>query len=303
MPVINFLVPAKMTLIPWHFPTHYGFTLRGYHSEPSGKPVLHVLHGNGFCSFMYQPMLEQLSKGYDLFLSDAQGHGDSDHGGPFLGWDTAAELAAEAFSAHQHIFAGQPVFGLGHSFGGVLTALINSQSPSPFQAIILLDPVLFTPAMLTVMRSLDSVRLYHKNPMAKAALRRRRHWPDKDAAFNYLNNRGMFKNWHPDALAAYIEHALRPSEHGLSLKCHPEREAEIFGSYSKTLWQRLVKPSPAVHILYGNSSYPFIAKAITKWCKLNPAVQSRTVPGGHCFMQEQPSTTARAISEILTSSL
>lgn len=299
MQVINSSVLANMQLIPWHFTTRFGFTLRGYHSQPSGKPLLHVLHGNGYCSFMYQPMLEQLSQHYDLFLSDAQGHGDSDHGGPFLGWNTAAELAAEALSAHQHVFAGQPVFGLGHSFGGVLTALINSHSPSPFRAIILLDPVLFTPAMLTVMRSLDTVKLYHKNPMAKAALRRRRHWPDKDAAFSYLNNRGMFKNWHPDALTAYIEHALRPSEHGLSLKCQPEREAEIFSSYPKNLWQQLAQPSPTVHILYGENSYPFVAKAIAKWRKLNSVVTSITVPGGHCFMQEHPANTAKAVADIL----
>lgn len=282
-----------MDLIPWHYPTPYGFTLRGYHSAPSGKPVLHMLHGNGFCSRTYLPLLQHLKDHFDFFLSDAQGHGDSDHGGPFLGWNTSAELAEAALQAHQHLFNNQPIIGVGHSFGGVLTALIHSKTNSPFQQTILLDPVLFTPSMLAVMRSLNGVGLYRKNPMAKAALRRRQHWPDKDTAHGYLNNRGMFKNWQPEALAAYIEHALHTSEHGISLKCKPEREAEIFSSYPDKLWQQLSLPCPPILIIYGSSTYPFISKAVKKWQNRNPAVNSLVTDGGHCFMQENPKATAR----------
>ncbi|KKO46046.1 alpha/beta hydrolase [Arsukibacterium ikkense] len=288
-----------MDLIPWHYPTHYGFTLRGYHSQPSGKPVLHLLHGNGFCSRTYLPLLQQLQAHFDFFLSDAQGHGDSDHGGPFLGWNASAELAKQALQAHRQLFAGQPIIGVGHSFGGVLTALMHCNANSPFGQVILLDPVLFTPSMLTVMRSLNGVGLYRKNPMAKAALRRRQHWPDKSAAINYLTNRGMFKNWQPEALAAYIEHALAPSEHGLSLKCKPEREAEIFSSYPDKLWQQLSLPCPPILVIYGANSYPFVSKAVKKWQSRNLAVQSMTTAGGHCFMQENPAHTAQLILQYL----
>ncbi|MGP9801207.1 alpha/beta hydrolase [Rheinheimera sp. NSM] len=284
-----------MQLIPWSYHTRQGFTLRGYRSEASGKPVLHMLHGNGFCSRMYQPMLQLLAADYDLFLSDAQGHGDSDHGGAFVGWNKSADLAAEAWQAHKTLYAEVPVYGVGHSFGGILTALIHTTSPSPFAAAILLDPVLFTPGMLTVMSTLKGVRLYHKNPMAKAALRRRQHWPDRDTALNYLNNRGMFANWHPDALAAYIDHALKPTEQGLSLKCLPQREADIFSSYPEKLWQQLARPCPPVHVIYGDKSYDFVAKALKKWQKRNSAVSIEQVSGGHCFMQEQPAMAKQQI--------
>ncbi len=288
-----------MDLTPWHFPTRYGFTLRGYHSKPSGKPVLHMLHGNGFCSRTYLPLLQHLRPYFDFFLSDAQGHGDSDHGGPFLGWNSSAELACQAWQAHSKLFAGQPVIGVGHSFGGVLTALIHCNPDSPFQQAILLDPVLFTPSMLTVMRSLNGVGLYRKNPMVKAALRRRQHWPDKHSATEYLTNRGMFKNWQPEALAAYIDHALMPSELGISLKCRPEREAEIFSSYPDKLWQQLSQPCPPLLVIYGAGSYPFISKAVKKWKRRNPAVQSVVTDGAHCFMQEAPEHTAKLILHYL----
>lgn len=288
-----------MQLVPWSYHTPMGFTLRGYRTQARGKPVLHMLHGNGFCSRMYQPMLRLLYEDFDLFLSDAQGHGDSDHGGAFVGWNKSAELAAQAWLAHKAHYAAMPVYGLGHSFGGVLTALIHTSAPSPFAAAILLDPVLFTPTMLTLMSTLKGVRLYDKNPLAKAALRRRQHWPDRDSALAYLTNRGMFANWHPDALAAYIDHALKPTEQGLSLKCQPEREADIFSSYPDKLWQQLSHHCPPVQVIYGDKSYDFISKALAKWQKRNPAVQVSVVSGGHCFMQEQPELAAQQVRQAI----
>jgi pimeloyl-ACP methyl ester carboxylesterase len=289
-----------LQLIPWSFHTELGFTLRGLRSEATGKPVMHMLHGNGFCSRMYQPMLQRLAAHYDVFLSDAQGHGDSDHGGAFVGWNRSAQLAKAAWLAHKNVYGDVPVFGIGHSFGGVLTALIHTSAPSPFAAAVLLDPVLFTPTMLTLMRSLNGVRLYHKNPLAKAALRRRQHWPDRDSALAYLHNRGMFANWHPDALAAYIDHALKPSEQGLSLKCLPQREADIFASYPHNLWRQLAQPCPPITVIYADKSYDFIARAVTKWQSRNAAVNSEIFAGGHCFMQEQPDQAAECVIHALS---
>lgn len=284
-----------MNLLPWSFTTHYGFTLRGYHSVPSGKPVLHVLHGNGFCSRMYQPMLQHLATDFDLFLSDAQGHGDSDHGGSFIGWNKSAEIAHQAWQAHRDRFAGTEHIALGHSFGGVLTALNNAAYPGQFQHVILLDPVLFTPTMLASMKALSIVKLYHRNPLARAALRRRQHWPDTLQAQQYLQQRALFKNWHPEALDAYINHAMAPSDHGISLKCHPAREAEIFSSYPNGLWRQLAASCAPTTIFYGNRSYAFVGKAVKRWATINPAVTIQQVDGSHCFMQEHPELTATTI--------
>lgn len=43
-----------MQLIPWSHDCSEGFTLRGWRSPASGKPLLHFLHGNGFCCLAYQ---------------------------------------------------------------------------------------------------------------------------------------------------------------------------------------------------------------------------------------------------------
>lgn len=74
-----------MQLIPWSHECAEGFTLRGWRTPASGKPLLHFLHGNGFCCLAYQPLLMGLGEHFDLWLCDVQGHGDSDHGGVFRG--------------------------------------------------------------------------------------------------------------------------------------------------------------------------------------------------------------------------
>lgn len=280
-----------MQLVPWSFQSKHGFTLRGHYSQPSGKPLLHFLHGNGYCSLMYLPLLQNLAPYFDFFLSDAQGHGDSDHGGAFIGWNQSAELAAQAFRSHLPLFGEVPLYACGHSFGGVLTALINASDAKLFQQVILLDPVLFPPLLLNSMRALNMLGLYKRNPMAKKALRRKDYWPSRLDAENYLTNRGMFKGWQPEALQSYIDHALHHKD-GLRLKCQPIREAEIFGSYPQGLWQALKKPCTPTLVVYGDQSYPFVSKAVAKWQNINTAVTAAQVPGGHCFMQQYPQETA-----------
>lgn len=288
-----------MQLLPWSYSSRYGVTVRGFHSLPTGKPVLHFLHGNGFCGLTYQPMLQQLSADYDLFLSDTQGHGDSDDGAEFLGWNKAAEIAALAWRAHQPVFGEVAAYGLGHSFGGVLTSLMHAEHPDLFKGLVLLDPVLFPPSMLLLARTLEGVRLFKKNPLAKAALKRRQHWPDRASALSYFQSRSLFNNWHPDALTAYVEHALAEQSDGVSLKCPPQREADVFSSYPKGLWPALRNAKAPIKVFYGEHTFPFVVRAVSKWQQLNSGVQSQQVPGGHCFMQEHPEQSAARVMAAL----
>lgn len=288
-----------MNLISWHYRTDAGFTLQGMRSEPSGKPLLHVLHGNGFCSLMYEPMLRPLLPYVDLFLSDAQGHGRSEHGGPFVGWEQSAEYAKRAINAHLPAYGAVPVYAMGHSFGGVLTALIHSDVISPFNAALLLDPVIFTPSMLRSMQILEWLGLYRHNPLARRAVKRRQQFNNMQSAWDYFHQRGMFKGWHPDALQAYLHHALIESSDGLQLRCHPAREAEIFASFPANLWGRLSNISRPVQLIYGSNSYPFVAKSAALLQRKCPHLQVERVQGGHCFMQEAPNYSAGLVLQWL----
>lgn len=288
-----------MQLLPWAHDCSAGFTLRGWHTPPSGKPLLHFLHGNGYCGRVYTPLLQLLAEDFDLWLCDAQGHGESDHGGRFHGWDRNAEMALEAFAEGRKRFAGAPVFALGHSFGGVLTSLMLAQQPQLFQRAALLDPVLFSPSMLRVMWLANAAGLIRRTSQASKALKRRSSWPDRAAAHAALYGRGMFRGWTEEAFDAYIQHALKDSDKGVELKCQPSREADIFSSFPKRLWSSLAKVTTPTQVLYGQSSYPFVAESAVRWCASNSKVSGHVMPGGHCFMQEQPQASAERVAHFL----
>ena len=289
-----------MHLLPWSHPTSAGFTLSGWHTPPSGKPLLHFLHGNGFCGRTYEPMLADLAEHFDLWLCDAQGHGDSEHGGRFHGWNRSAELAVEAFEAGRGIFGEVPRFALGHSFGGVLISLILARQPQLFQRAVLLDPVLFSQTMMGVMALSELVGLHRRNVMAKKSASRRRHWPDRANAFALLQGKGIFRGWTDAALQAYVDHALKDSaEGGVELKCRPSREVDIFSSFPRRLWPSLAKIAVPTLLLYGDKTYPFVGQSARRLARLNAAVSIAEVHGGHCFMQEHPEDAAARVLAFL----
>lgn len=289
-----------MKLLSWSHRLGNGHTLRGHHSPPSGRPVIHFLHGNGYCGLTYAPMLERLSERFDLFLSDVPGHGDSDHGGRFPGWNHCAEFALEAWRAHQPRFGNVDVHAVGHSFGSVLSTLMLARSPETFRRAVLLDPVLFPPAMIGLMALSDVVGLYSRNTLAQRASKRRHHWNSRAEAMDGLRNRGMFKGWRDDALQAYVQHALRDHPGGgVELKCRPSREEEIFGSYPRRLWASLARITTPTLVLRGEDTYPFAARAVERWTRSNPVARREVLPGGHCFMQEDPDRAAAAVADFL----
>lgn len=288
-----------MQLQAWSHASSAGFTLRGWHSPPSGKPLLHVLHGNGFCGRVYQPMLARLAEHFDLWLCDAPGHGDSDAGEHFLGWNRCAELAVEAFQAGRGVFGEVPCYALGHSFGGVLTALILARHPQLFRRAVLLDPVIFPPALLVFSRTLQLLGLQRKRALIQQTLRRRASWPSREAAESGLRGRGAYRNWTPEALRAFVEHALVERDASVELKCRPSREAEIFGSSPRRLWSSIRRIRTPAQILHGERSYPFVARSAQRCVALNRRFSEQQVAGGHCFMQEDPQMAAERVLAFL----
>ena len=278
---------------PWeHASPVTGSTLRGWMTPPSGKPLLHFLHGNGFCGRVYEPMLQALAADFDLWLSDAPGHGDSEVAPRFPGWNACAQAALQAFQVQRGRFGGVPCHAVGHSFGGVLTALMLAEAEQPFERAVLLDPVLFPPPMLLAIRA----GLGRLNPLAKASRRRRRVWPSRAAAAQALHGRGTYKGWAPAALQAFTVHALQDLPDGqVGLKCTPELEATIFSSGPRRLWGALGRVAVPTLIAHGEDTMPFVARGASRAATRNAAIEQQVLPGGHCFMQQDPARAAATV--------
>jgi len=285
----------------WAYEIEPGLCLRGQWFDNPSKPVIHFMHGNGFCGGMYWPFLQQFTDDYALFLHNVQGHGESDNGQKFPGWKESVRrigLVIDAYRASH--FGDRPVIGMGHSFGSMLTFIAACRQPSLFSQTLLLDPVFLNRRHVRVAGILERLGLLNFHPMVKQAKIRGREWASREAAWTYFYQRGVFEGWSDESLAAYIEHALNHHADGsLSLKCPPWMEARIFGAIPHGIWRDVPKLRTPTRVFYGDESFSLISPSLAQAQKLAPMIEFSPLPGGHCFMQEFPDDSAAAIREWL----
>jgi len=286
----------------WEYKLPAGFTVRGLHSIPSGKPVIHFIHGNGFSGLTFEVLLSYLIDDYDLFISDGQGHGDSDPGEKYPGWNKSAGNFARVWRHFSPMFGDVPKIAMGHSYGAVMSTLMISKDQNMFDVGILLDPVYSSPNVAKTMSFMAAVGLSKRvMPLAKQAKVRTERWESETLAWDYFHQRGIFKGWKDECLQAYLSHALSKEEDGaLQLKCPGRIESAVFSGYVSRLWPAIQGVKRPMTMLYGDKTYGFIHKAIPKLRKKNDQYDFIEMPGGHCFMQENPALTAEKIKQVLT---
>ncbi|SFF49111.1 Pimeloyl-ACP methyl ester carboxylesterase [Fontimonas thermophila] len=277
--------------IPWTSSAGTGPVLRGRRTALR-TPMLHFLHGNGFCGGVYWPFLRHFIGDYGLFCHDLEGHGGSDAPARYSG--TAAIIArVPLVIADQRL--PQPLVGIGHSFGAAVTLAVAARHPGLFRALVLLDPILLPPRDWLAVKLASWLR---RNPMAESARRRRERWSSRAQALEHLRDRGIYRNWRSEALEAFVDHATRDDGSGARALCCPrDLEAAIFENPVYP-WRLPPVPCPILFV-HGEHSYPFFPAAARRMMHRHPHITLRTLPGGHCFMQEDPDTAADTVSRFL----
>lgn len=292
--------PVPEVLQPWSHRTGHGFTVRGYITADTGKPLIHFLHGNGFSGLTYWAMLTHLLDDFDIMLSDVQGHGDSDAGDRFIGWNQNAELIGNVLQSKIRERENPHVYGVAHSFGGALTTLMAAKHPALFDRLVLLDPVYFPSEMIFVMSGLHLLGLSSRMPLPKQARRRQQSWASRSAAEHYFRGRGVFRGWDDTALKCYVDFALHRTESGdVALKCPPWIESRIFSSWPRKLWPAISRLECETSLVMAEHTFSFARRSASRAERRNPQVSVLNVPGSHCFMQERPQETAQQVRQLL----
>lgn len=306
------------------------------------------LHGNGFNSLAYTPLFETLLKSgnpeadcqdsapVSIFCTDLPGHGRSspapENWPDWLAMAAAVEQAMQRQlppSLHDDATACRRI-GVGHSLGAVVTLLQAYQNPDRFEKILLLDPILFSPAMILGQQAIKTLGLWPRAPLVKQALGRRNRWQSPAAMQQQLAGKGLYRRWHPQALGGFVEGGhrrlnsdtdlseleLRPGQnqaqvgaqkqatsvhqsgpHAVELSCSPQWEAQIFASYPRLLGRALKQIRIPVEIICAERSMPFIVKNARRAAALNSNISYRIWGQGHCFPMEQPRLTAELIRQ------
>jgi len=274
----------------WQSNAGDGPTLRGRYFERANRPLLHFVHGNGFCGGVYWPFLRQLAAHYGLFCHDIEGHGASDAPPRFSGADTVVARIA-AVADEQKLDPHAPLIGIGHSFGAALTLRTAAAHPGLFRVLVLLDPIVMPPANWFGVKLISAIG---RNPMSQAAQRRRTQWASLDEVIQRLRGRGIYAGWRDDALRCFARHATREQGGGRQLCCPPRIESKIFESPIYA-WPAFAQVDCPILFLYGRDSYAFMPPAAQRAHRVNRRVDVVDVAGGHCFMQEDPDTAARTV--------
>lgn len=195
----------------------------------SGKAqteTLIVLHPNGFCAGVFDPLVGGISDTFDVVGVDLRGHGASQTVTAVdeLGND---QMALDVLAVADHLGLDRFCL-LGVSLGGGVAIEVAAEAPERVTSMMLCEAI-----------AIDSVtrEAHHfeyeggEHPMAVAARRRRPLWPDRATVEESYGSRPPLSILSPEVLEAYVRWGFADTSDGqVELACAPETEANIFGS-------------------------------------------------------------------------
>lgn len=260
------------------------------------KPILHFAHANGFPAGSYQTLLAPLQDVWDIQTLDRFGHN------PAFPVDQNWQALVDELLHHLDAHCGnQPVTGVGHSLGGVLTYMAALKAPWRFTQVVLLDPPLLI--------GLDSLGLklgkrfgfIDRITPAGITRGRRSHWPDSDQARTYFRSKALFRDFHPQALEDYLQHGMEPEpKGGIRLRFDPKVEVAIFRNLADHLSGSHKRLQVPVSLVRGKQSSLLTQARFQRLKRMG--FDCHEVAGGHMFPLEHPEETRQCLLPLLARS-
>jgi pimeloyl-ACP methyl ester carboxylesterase len=202
-----------------------GVTLAVHDLGGEGPDVL-LCHPTGFHGRVWDPVAALLAPVAHCWALDFRGHGAS--GVPTSGSFAWRGMVDDVLATVDDL-ALTGVRGVGHSMGGAALLMAEQARPGTMQALWCFEPIVFPPPEGRPATTPTG------NPLATAARRRRRWFPDREVALAHYAAKPPLGAFDPDALAAYVEHGFRDlPDGGVELRCTPEVEAAVFEGASGT---------------------------------------------------------------------
>lgn len=269
------------------------------------KATIHMAHANGFPPQVYTEVLAPFIDDYHVVCLPSRPLWDPPPAPETLhSWQVMADDLIAGLEDH-HL---DPVIGIGHSMGGVATLMASLKRPELFSMMILLDPVLFPRRIVWLLAAGPDWLPRPQLPLVKKALRRRRQWESKAAAFERFRNRSLFRRWSDAALHAYIEGLTRPlseDSQTIALRYAPEWEARIYETAAPSIrgwWRWISDITVPTIVLWGAETDTFTSLSAQLWTQVRPDIPVKPIAAaGHLFPMEKPQRTADQIEQFFAS--
>lgn len=278
----------------WEYKGADDIRVHGNRLNRQADTLIHFLAGTAFACKIYWPFFQQIAPDYDLIWHDYKGHGDSDNGdGEFDGWQATTERALVLANLKGLEQESRPVIGMGHSYGGAMTIIMAVKQPELFSSLVLVDPFMVSEA------SEERYRAMTEFLVSKTREKDHR-WQNADEVRHYMSTRFMFKDWHPQAVEAFIAFNMnKDQDDKLSLKCPGTIEAGVYDDKVTALWPSIRDLSIPTLIISGDQTVPFFAEAHEEAAALKDNIELIKVKGGHNYMQEYPRENADVVLKAL----
>jgi pimeloyl-ACP methyl ester carboxylesterase len=272
-------------------------------------PSLHFAHANGYPPECYRPLLTGLSAHYHVLAMHQRPLWPDAQPGSINDWhpltDDLFRFLRSTYSVDER--NPDPVIGVGHSLGGIVTLRAALRQPECFRALILIDPVLFPPPMITAMRLMRAFGLsYRLPPLVRGALRRRRVFASREVLLRGYRRKSIFRYMDDASLKVYVEGLTRPHPDGkYELVYSPEWEARIYVTgvwRDMDLWRDLPRLKLPLLILRGAETDTFWASTVRRVQRKLPSAQIVTLEKAtHLVPLEQPGKVVEHIRNFLGS--
>lgn len=278
-----------------------GLRIAGLDWGGDGMPLV-LLHPNGFCAGLFDPLAQRLRDSFRPVGIDLRGHGDSD--APATPGGFAFEvMAADVVAVLDHLGV-EEVVVLGQSLGGGVATIVDRLRPGMIRQLLLCEAIVFSlPEMPGGARPAGTAPGDGGNYMSAIARKRRAVWPDRETVQSSYASRPPLDALAPEALAAYVRWGFHDRSDGqVELACSPEVEATIFEVSSHEqgaadAWAHLPDVRARTTVTRGTGSdLPeewFAAQADRVDAPLV------TLEGGHFFLQEDTDRAERLVRDHL----
>ena len=266
---------------------------------------LHFLHANGYPPECYRPLITRLSEHFHVLSMRQRPLWPDSRPEEITDWHPLTDDFLRFLDEQQ---TGASI-AVGHSLGGIVALRAALRQPERFRALVLIDPVLFPPGVITFMRLIRALGLsYRLHPFALGALSRRRVFENRARLSKGYRRKSIFRHFSDSNLETYVEGLTRPRQDGkYELVYNPDWEARIYVTgiwHDMDLWRGLPGLNIPLLIIRGLETNTFWVSTKRRVLRKVPAAQVMTIPqASHLVPLEQPDEVYQAIQDFLQENL
>lgn len=259
-------------------------------------------HANSFPASTYSVLFKSLkSRGFKVKAIEKFGH-DSRY--PVSNnWPHLVQQLID-FTQAEVDKVGEPVYLVGHSFGGFVSLMAAAQAPGLVRGVLLLDSPILGGWRATTLGVMKSAQLVGSVSPAATSIRRRNSWPSQAAALEHFRHKKAFAHWDPQVLKDYIAHGTHDEGRGAEkkrvLSFDRAVETAIYNTVPHNLDQLFRRhPLKCPVAFIGGTHSAEMKQAGMAMTERITRGRIMLLEGSHLFPMEHPLATAAAMEAAL----